>query len=140
MLILALAFASTFIILKSTGLITVEKIELWLEMAKNADPIWVALIVAGLLFADLFIAVPTLTTMILGGFFLGPIVGAIAGIVGLLLAGTCGYGISRRYGDLLINFLIKDPEKRTEAIQTFHKHGAIAVSYTHLTLPTICSV
>ena len=39
MLILALAFASTFIILKSTGLITVEKIELWLEMAKNADPI-----------------------------------------------------------------------------------------------------
>ena len=73
MLILALAFASTFIIFKSTGLITVEKIELWLEMAKNADPIWVALIVAGLLFADLFIAVPTLTTMILGGFFLGPI-------------------------------------------------------------------
>ena len=133
MLILALAFASTFIILKSTGLITVEKIELWLEMAKNADPIWVALIVAGLLFADLFIAVPTLTTMILGGFFLGPIVGAIAGIVGLLLAGTCGYGISRRYGDLLINFLIKDPEKRTEAIQTFRKHGAIVILLSRAT-------
>ena len=69
MITLALFFASTFIILKSTGLITVEKIELWLEMAKRADPLLVGAIIAGLLFADLFIAVPTMTVMVLGGFF-----------------------------------------------------------------------
>ena len=82
MLTLALFFASTFIILKSTGMITVEKIELWLEMAKTANPLYVGAIIAGLLFADLFVAVPTLTVMILGGFFLGPIYGAIAGVIG----------------------------------------------------------
>ncbi len=127
MLVLALFFASTFIILKSTGLITVEKIELWLETAKNINPFYVAIIVAGLLFADLFIAVPTLTVMILGGYFLGTAIGAIAGITGLLLAGICGYAISRQYGSLLLNFLIKDQSKQKEAIETFQKHGAIVI-------------
>lgn len=127
MLVLALFFASTFIILKSTGLITVEKIELWLEVAKNINPIYVAIIVAALLFADLFIAVPTLTVMILGGYFLGPLIGAIAGISGLFLAGACGYAISRKYGSLLLNFLIRDLEKQKEAVETFQKHGAIVI-------------
>ena len=127
MITLALFFASTFIILKSTGMITVEKIELWLDIAKNANSIYVSAIIAGLLFADLFIAVPTLTVMILGGFFLGPLYGAIAGIIGLFSAGTCGYGISHKYGDYLINFLIKDEEKREEAIAMFQEHGAIVI-------------
>lgn len=127
MLVLALFFASTFIILKSTGLITVEKIELWLETAKSINPLYVAIIVTGLLFADLLIAVPTLTVMILGGYFLGPAIGAISGITGLLLAGICGYAISRQYGSLLLNFLIKDQSKQKEAIETFQKHGAIVI-------------
>ena len=133
MLTLALFFASTFIILKSTGMITVEKIELWLEMAKTANPLYVGAIIAGLLFADLFVAVPTLTVMILGGFFLGPIYGAIAGVIGLFAAGTCGYGISRKYGDYLINFLIKDSEKRAEAIAMFREHGAIVILLSRAT-------
>ena len=127
MITLALLFASTFIILKSTGLITIEKIEMWLEMAKTANPLYVGGIVAALLFADLFVAVPTMTVMILGGFFLGSVYGAIAGIIGLFAAGTCGYGISRKYGNIFINFLIKDQEKRDEAIALFHEHGSIVI-------------
>ncbi len=127
MLTLALVFASTFIILKSTGLITVEKIQVWLEMAKNANPVYVAFIICSLLFADLFIAVPTLTVMILGGYFLGPVYGAIAAITGLFFAGTCGYGLSAKYGDKLMNFLIKDQYKRDDAIRTFQNHGAIVI-------------
>ena len=37
MLTLALFFASTFIVLKATGLVTIEKIELWLAAAKNTN-------------------------------------------------------------------------------------------------------
>jgi uncharacterized membrane protein YdjX (TVP38/TMEM64 family) len=127
MLTLALGFAATFIVIKSTGLITVEKIRVWLDAAQSANPLYVSTVVTALLFADLFIAVPTLTVMILGGYFLGPLLGAVSAITGLLLAGVCGYWISRRYGYLLVNFLIKDPDKRREAIETFQNHGAVVI-------------
>ena len=127
MLALALVFASTFIILRATGIVTIEKIELWLEAAKNTSSVYVAIIVTLLLFADLFVAVPTLTVIILGGYFLGSTLGAIAAIIGLFLAGICGYGLSRKYGDLLINFLIKDRNKRDAAINSFQHYGAIVI-------------
>ncbi len=127
MIVLALLFASTFIMLNATGMITVEKIERWLEIAKNANMIYVTAIVAGLLFADLFVAVPTLTVMLLGGYFLGAVVGGIAAITGLLAAGVCGYGISWKYGDILMRFLIKEEEKREEAKDTFKNHGGIVI-------------
>lgn len=127
MLALALVFASTFLILKVTDVITIEKIKLWLETAKNASPIYVAAIVAALLFADLFMAVPTLTVMVLGGYFLGPMLGAAAAISGLLGAGLCGYGLSSAYGDKLINVLVKKQEDRLEAITTFQQHGAVVI-------------
>ncbi|MEM7164547.1 MAG: VTT domain-containing protein [Planctomycetota bacterium] len=126
-LVLWLFFTSILILLKVTGLVTVEKIKLWIEMAEEADPTYAALAVAGLLFVDLFIAIPSTTVTLLGGYFLGPVYGAIAAFTGLLLAGTTGYGISRRYGDSLLNFLIRNEEKRAEAVELFRTHGAVVV-------------
>ena len=74
------------------------KIETWLTLARDADPLWVAPIIALLLFVDLIISVPTLATITLSGYFLGPVIGALAGIVGLVMAGLGGYTVSRRYG------------------------------------------
>ena len=127
MLVLALFFASTFIILKGTGVITVDKIELWLEAAKSSNHVYVAAIVMLLLFADLFVAVPTLTVMILAGYFLGPVAGAGAAVLGLLAAGVCGYGISWRYGDILMRFLVKEPGQREEARRTFQENGGVVI-------------
>jgi len=127
MMVLALVFASSFLVLKTTGLISGEKIELWLETAKNISPLYVAAIVILILFADLFIAIPTLTVMIMGGYFLGPLWGAVAAIIGLTFAGTCGYGLSFKYGDNLIDFLIKDQNERDQAIITFQNHGAVVI-------------
>ncbi|MBQ4862411.1 VTT domain-containing protein [Pseudoalteromonas sp. MMG013] len=132
-LILALFFASTFIVLKFTGIITVEKIQLWLDAAKSANLAYVMLIVVGLLFADLFIAVPTLTVITIGGYLLGPIYGAIASTVGLFLAGTCGYGVSRYYGHVLFHFLVKDPHKRDEVIALFNSHGPVMLLLSRAT-------
>lgn len=127
MLPLALAFALTFVVLKLSGLITVAKIELWLKTLQAIDPIYVAVIVVALLFADLFVAVPTLTVMILSGFFLGPEAGAAAAIIGLTCAGFSGYGLSRVYGDHLARFLIRDEAERRRALDTFRRHGPVMI-------------
>ena len=127
MLSLGLVFATTFLLLNATGVVTVAKIETWLTLARDADPLWVAPVIALLLFVDLIISVPTLATITLSGYFLGPVIGALAGVVGLLLAGLGGYVISHRYGDLLLKLVVKDETKRSEAITTFQEHGAVVI-------------
>ena len=126
MLTLGLAFATTFLLLNATGVVTVAKIETWLTLARDADPLWVAPIIALLLFVDLIISVPTLATITLSGYFLGPVIGALAGIVGLVMAGLWLH-VSRRYGDLLLKLVVKDETKRMDAVATFQEHGAVVI-------------
>ncbi|PCJ83544.1 MAG: hypothetical protein COA54_15270 [Thiotrichaceae bacterium] len=122
-LIIATVFASTFLIIKLTGVLTVDQIEGWLIQAKELSPIYVGSIVALLLFADLFIAVPTMTIIILSGYFLGHSYGTIAALSGTMLAGVAGYAINRYYGNGIMAFLIKDEKKRREATSAFDKSG-----------------
>jgi len=126
-LIIGACFAATFIIVKSTGILSIEQIEGWLTLAKQASPLHVALIVAGLLFIDLFIAVPTLTIIILSGYFLGHFFGPAASIAGLMVAGICGYFLSRYFGERVLGFLLKDNAKRDEMKRAFHQHGFIMI-------------
>lgn len=133
MLTLAIFFASTFVVLKSTGLVTVSKVEAWFEMAKSVDAIYVCVVIVLLLFADLFIAIPTLTVMLLAGFFLGPLVGSISAVLGLSLAGACGYGLSRRYGHFLLSFLVNDQQKQIDAVNMFQQHGAVVILLSRAT-------
>jgi len=125
--ILAACFALTFILVKSTGLLTVDQIKMWLETAKSSSHIYLGLIVIALLFVDLFIAVPTLTVVILSGYFLGHWAGATASLTGLLAAGLCGYAISRRFGDSILTYLLKNENQRQEAIKSFNRHGFIMI-------------
>lgn len=127
MLVLGLFFASGFVIIKMTGLITLEKIESWFQAAKDLPPEYTALIVIGLLLADLIISVPTMTIMILSGFFLGHAFGALAGITGLMLTGCTGYVLSYFLGQRMISFLVKDPDQRVSAEETFLKHGFVVI-------------
>jgi len=126
-LIMATLFTITFLIIKFTGILTMEQIEDLLNQAKDISPFYVGIIIATLLFADLFIAVPTLTIIILSGYFLGFVYGAVFSLSGVVLAGIVGYGLSRYYGDTILAYLIKDDYKRDEAISTFKKHGFIMI-------------
>lgn len=141
MLTLGLAFATTFLLLNATGVVTVAKIETWLTLARDADPLWVAPIIALLLFVDLIISVPTLATITLSGYFLGPVVGALAGIAGLVMAGLGGYCMSHRYGDLLLKVVIKEEAKRSDAVATFQEHGAVVILLSRASpmLPEVCA-
>jgi len=80
-----------------------------------------------LLFADLFIAIPTLTVTTLSGYFLGFQYGVIASITGLMLAGFSGYGLSIILGERVFDFLLKKEKEREEAQETFKQHGFIMI-------------
>lgn len=137
--ILFIFFTVMLIVFKSTGLLTLEKIEVWLTLAKNMNSFYVGSIIALLLFCDLFMAVPTLSIMLLAGYFLGPILAFIYSILGVLLAGICGFIISRRYGTKILEKLINDVEERNQAIHAFQTHGHIFILLSRATpvLPEI---
>lgn len=123
-LVLAAFFASTFILIKVFGLLSIDDIKSWLTLASQVNYIFVSLVVISLLFLDLFIAVPTLTITLLAGYFLGFTVGALSVFVGFMLAGLSGYAISRYYGVGLLEKIYKDKSKLDEMQSIFTKHGA----------------
>jgi uncharacterized membrane protein YdjX (TVP38/TMEM64 family) len=127
MLVLAALFASTFIMLKLSGLLTLDDIKAMLNAARAVHPLYLASIVILLLFADLVIAVPTMTVSIMAGLFLGWPLGAAATISGLLLAGVCGYIISRIYGNGLLQRIYKDKKRLAEINDTFSRYGPVVL-------------
>ncbi|MCI2284722.1 VTT domain-containing protein [Colwellia sp. MSW7] len=130
MLVLASFFASTFLVVKLTGVLSIEQVTSWLELAKNIDSSVLFWSVVTLLFADLFIAIPTLTIMLLSGYFLGATYGAISAITGVMLAGISGYIISYHYGEKLEALLIKDELKREELRSQFNQYGSLMVLFS----------
>lgn len=127
MLILGSIFALTFIVGRLLGILTVENVRQWLELAAGIDPFWLAGTVVFLLFLDLFVAVPTLSITILAGFFLGFPAGAAAAFIGMSSAAFTGYGISRVWGQRPIAFLVKEPADRAEMTETFQRNGPVMI-------------
>lgn len=139
-LVLIAIFASTFILIKITGILTVDDIKAALAAAAKINPVYVAMCVIVLLFADLFIAVPTLTVAILSGYFLGFILGGVSAMLGMMLAGVVGYVICRLYGPGLLLKIYKNPAKLTEMHRIFSKHGATVLLICRAApiLPEVC--
>ncbi len=108
---------------KAFGLFTLEDIESWLAAAKQVSPIWVSAMIIGLLFVDLFIAVPTLSITILSGYFLGWPFGAFAPLVGMFSAAVTGFFLSRIFGDRILKLLVRKDEERKELAEAFDKIG-----------------
>lgn len=129
-LVLATFFASTFILAKLTGIISVDKIELWLTAAKSIDTFMLTALIIVLLFSDLFIAVPTLTVMILSGYFLGHMNGAITSIIGVMLAGITGYILSCIFGEKLERLIVKDPQQRLALREQFTRYGLLMIIFS----------
>ena len=133
MAVMALFFALTFLLVKATGILSVEQISIWLAQAKALSPYYIGGIVVLLLFTDLFIAVPTMTVIALSGYFLGFPNGAIASLIGLTLAGLTGYGLSRLFGDRVFAFLLRKEEARQEAKTTFRQYSVIMILLSRAT-------
>jgi len=125
---LALVFLSTFAFIKAMGWVTTDDIRAWLQAGQTASPHAVGMIVTALLFADLFIAVPTLTTTLLGGHFMGFQLGFAYALAGDWLAGGAGYLLSRSLGRRVLQAVTRDREKLAEMDNLFHRHGLMVLS------------
>ena len=141
MALLTVVFACIFVLLNATGLVTIEKIEGWLMAAKSANPLFVGVLVALLLWIDLIIAVPTLATLILAGYFIGAWPGALAGAIGLIASGISGYWLSRHYGDVALKYVLQDTKECERATRSFHRHGPVIIILARALpmLPEVCS-
>ncbi len=126
-LILATLFASTFLVIKFTGVLTVEDIKAGFEALKSQPAYFIGGLVVLLLFADLFIAVPTMTVIIFAGFFLGFETAAFFAFVGLICAALTGYLISRLWGDKLLRRINRDEHQRLQMQSLFQEHGVLVL-------------
>ena len=126
-LVLGLVFASTFVILQSTGLVTEEGMKTWFTNAQSVHPAWLVALVITLLVLDLFIAVPTMTTILLAGFLLGPWLGGAASALGLMMLGSTGYLLGRHYGRLIFFRLFKDKQRMSGVEEAFAKNDLLTL-------------
>ncbi|WP_289029263.1 VTT domain-containing protein [uncultured Paraglaciecola sp.] len=127
---LALVFISIFIVMKLTGIITIDKVENWLLIAKNAGVLTLILIVIVILLSDLLLSIPTLATVTLSGYFLGHTYGAIASLIGLMLVGMLGYVVSYYHGEKIEKRILPTSEQRLDARQNFKKHGYVMILFS----------
>lgn len=126
-LLLVAIFASTFVVIKLTGAITTDDIRTWIEAAKSISPWILGAVVVGLLFADLFIAIPNLTVCMLSGYFLGFELGALFNIIGVSAAGITGYSLSRSLGRPMLERIVRNPREIQEMEKIFNQHGFVMV-------------
>lgn len=127
MLILACLFALTFVAGRMLGILTVDNVRMWLEQVNEVQKSYVAGVVILLLFADLFVAVPTLTVTLLAGYFLGFPLGAAAALVGVSSAAFTGYAISWRWGLKGINLLVRNDDHKADLKSAFHRNGPVMI-------------
>lgn len=120
-------FASTFVIAKVTGFMSIEQVKSWFYMVQQLSPLWIVLLVIGLQFLDLFIAVPNLTVAILSGYFLGFQWGSLSSMIGMFLAGVVGYLISHKVGPSALKLMLKNENQRLELENIFRKNGFVMI-------------
>ena len=126
-LILGLVSGSSFILVQATGLITIDKINFWFNEIKLLPAYYIGGIIIFLMFIDLVISIPTLAIIMLAGFFLGTFLGALFTIIGLMIAGCCGYILGYKYGEVILVLLLRNVQERNEFKASFKKHGYVTI-------------
>ena len=92
-LILFTIFSSSFALNLYFDIITISKVSDFLKELGQSEHfvLSVSLAVIVILALDSIFAIPTITTILMAGFLLGPLYGALAASTGVLLAGTICY-------------------------------------------------
>lgn len=135
-LVLALAFASTFVVMRATGILTEDSVRAFLAEAHRVDPVWLVALVIGLLWVDLLIAIPTMTTILLAGYFLGPVLGAAAAVAGLFAMGGTSHILGRVVGRPVLARLFRD-EARLDAIEASFARNDVLALFVCQALPIL---
>jgi uncharacterized membrane protein YdjX (TVP38/TMEM64 family) len=127
-LILGLAFASTFLIIRALGLLPEDGVIAWLESLRDIHPGWLMAGVVALLLLDLLIAVPTMTTILIAGWLLGPVLGGLTAATGLMLMGFIGYALGRTLGRPILKRLFKDDTRLAGIEAAFARNDLLTLA------------
>jgi uncharacterized membrane protein YdjX (TVP38/TMEM64 family) len=125
--VLALILASTFFLFERSGLVTEASLRAWFGWLDALHPGWVAGAVVLMLLLDLFIAVPTMTTILLAGFLLGTAAGGAVSALGLMTLGVTGYTLGRRFGRRALLRLTGDPARLKGIEQAFARNDLLVL-------------
>ncbi|MEX0608219.1 MAG: VTT domain-containing protein [Balneolaceae bacterium] len=125
--ILGAFFTCTLLVFKLFDVLSVDEIKLWLSQAQQLSVWAIGSLIIFLLVIDLFIAVPTLSLTIFSGFFLGMEYGLLFSTIGMLLAGSMGYLLSKYKGERILNFVSKDQQQIQEMTTLFKTYGPISL-------------
>lgn len=126
-LILVSIFTITLLLIKFTGLLTVDDIKEIFSNLKSQPSYILGALIVFFLFIDLFIAVPTMTIIILAGYFIGFELALFYTTIGLLSASLTGYFLSKKYGKKVLNKLSSNEEQKQEMTDLFNKHGVLVL-------------
>jgi uncharacterized membrane protein YdjX (TVP38/TMEM64 family) len=127
-LILGLAFASTFLIVRALGLLPEDGVIAWLESLRDIHTGWLMAGVVALLLLDLLIAVPTMTTILIAGWLLGPVLGGLTAATGLMLMGGIGYTLGRTLGRPILQRLFKDDTRLAGIESAFARNDLLTLA------------
>ena len=126
-LLLTAIFACTFFIIKVTGVLTLDDIKSWFLTLQSQPAYYLGSLVIILLLADLFIAIPTMTVILLSGYFLGFQAAVIFSFIGLAAAATTGYTLSYLWGEKLLLKISHNTSELEIMKRSFHKHGVMVL-------------
>ncbi len=126
--LLGLAFASTFLLVQGLGLLPEADVIRWLEGLRSIHPAWLIAGVIALLVLDLLVAVPTMTTIPIAGWLLGPVLGGLTGAIGLMLMGSLGYGLGRFVGRPVLARLFKSDDRLAGIEAAFARNDLLTLA------------
>jgi len=126
-LILFVIFTTMLLIFKFSGILSVEDIKQIFSNLKSQPSYILGSLIVILLFIDLFIAIPTMTIILLAGYFIGFELALFYTFLGLLSASLTGYFLSRKYGEKVLDKLSSNEQQKLEMKELFNKHGVLVL-------------
>jgi len=114
-------FTFTWLIAESTGVLSEAWVRQWVESLLDGSEgrdgtqgyggvTLAALLLGGLLFADLVLPVPSSVLMVLSGVLLGTVTGALVSFVGAMGSALLGFWLCRRFGRPAFARLVGDQD------------------------------
>ncbi len=126
--ILIAVFSTSFALNLVFGWITAESVNATLSALRSSPnaTVWLAAVVVAVLAVDSVLAVPTITTIILAGYFLGPVAGGFAASGGVMFAGAICFFGSRLGGERFFHAIVS-PEEGARLKAWFASAGGLAL-------------
>lgn len=127
MLILMGIFITIFIFGRILGILTTDNVRFILEEAARVETAYLVMVVIALLFADVILSVPTLTVILLAGYFLGFPLALLSSYIGIASALFSAYFISTVWGERAMAWVVKDEAERSDMRDTFARNGPMMI-------------